>query len=153
MGLKVDPETEAKILALAGQSRPANPTRPTPSAEPVPIRLVVGPIPVRLVSEANAGGKRRAEIARKTAVKAAVRAALPELAAPLTLPVVVVMTRVGIRPLDTDNLARALKAVRDEVAAWLGVDDADRRVRWVCRQRAGWAAGVVIDVRQVEARP
>lgn len=151
----MDRETEAKILALAGQTRPARRTPPLQKqgGESVPVRLVVGPIPVKLVSEANAGGKRRAEIARKTEVKAAVRAALPELAAPLALPVVVVMTRVGIRPLDTDNLARALKAVRDEVAAWLRVDDADRRVRWVCRQRAGWASGVVIDVRQVEAKP
>jgi len=29
-----------------------------------------------------------------------------------------------------DNLRGALKAVRDQVATWLGVDDADPRVTW-----------------------
>lgn len=33
------------------------------------------------------------------------------------------LVRLGERALDTDNLAGALKAVRDAVAAWLGVDD------------------------------
>lgn len=36
--------------------------------------------------------------------------------------------------MDGDNLANALKPVRDEIADWLGVDDADGRVRWECGQ-------------------
>lgn len=36
--------------------------------------------------------------------------------------------------MDGDNLANALKPVRDELAAWLGVDDADGRIRWECGQ-------------------
>ena len=35
---------------------------------------------------------------------------------------------------DDDNLANALKPVRDEVADWLGIDDGDGRVRWECGQ-------------------
>ena len=52
---------------------------------PVPVTLTVGPIPVRLVSEANRGGKLRERIARKTAVKEAVKAALPTIKLPLPL--------------------------------------------------------------------
>ena len=36
--------------------------------------------------------------------------------------------------MDGDNLANALKPVRDGLADWLGVDDADGRVRWECGQ-------------------
>lgn len=42
--------------------------------------------------------------------------------------------RVAPGRLDDDNLARACKAVRDEVAAWLGVDDGDPRISWVTAQ-------------------
>lgn len=44
------------------------------------------------------------------------------------------IVRLAPAQLDDDNLARACKAVRDEVAAWLGVDDRDPRVTWVCAQ-------------------
>lgn len=41
------------------------------------------------------------------------------------LPCTVTLTRIApSKGLDSDNLCGALKAVRDEVAAWLGVDDA-----------------------------
>lgn len=33
-------------------------------------------------------------------------------------------------PLDTDNLAGAMKPLRDALAAWLGLDDGDPRVHW-----------------------
>lgn len=38
------------------------------------------------------------------------------------------------RYFDDDNLAGALKPVRDELAEWLEVDDGDRRVLWECDQ-------------------
>ena len=47
-------------------------------------------------------------------------------------PVVVTLTRIAPRKLDTDSLAYGFKATRDAVAKWLGVDDGDEsRVRWV----------------------
>lgn len=60
------------------------------------------------------------------------------------MPLVVTMTRVApSNGLDDDNLAGSLKAVRDQVATWLGIDDRDPRVRWVCEQRRGpWAVEV-----------
>lgn len=63
-----------------------------------------------------------------------------------SLPVQVLLTRVspGRRRLDDDNLRGSLKAVRDEIARWLGVDDADPRVRWSYREcRGSW--GVVVE--------
>jgi hypothetical protein len=53
---------------------------------------------------------------------------------------VVLLTRVAPRTLDTDNLERALKAVRDGVAEAWGINDADPRVEWLTDQRAGVAA-------------
>lgn len=40
------------------------------------------------------------------------------------------LTRYAPRRLDDDNLAGALKATRDGIAAALGVDDGDERVQW-----------------------
>lgn len=55
------------------------------------------------------------------------------------LPCSVLLTRVApSNGLDDDNLAGSLKAVRDEVARWLGVDDKDRlTVRYRYTQRRG----------------
>ena len=59
---------------------------------------------------------------------------------------VVLLTRVAPRELDSDNLQGALKHVRDGVADALGVDDRDERVTWApCDQRKG-KAGVVIEI-------
>jgi len=55
----------------------------------------------------------------------------------LALPLTVVLTRWGIRTLDTDNLASALKALRDGVADALGVDDGDLGVQWLYQQARG----------------
>ncbi len=61
------------------------------------------------------------------------------------IPCVCVLTRFApSNGLDDDNLAGALKSVRDAVAEWLGVDDRDRsRVRYLYeQQRAGWGVGI-----------
>ena len=56
---------------------------------------------------------------------------------------VVLLTRVAPRSLDSDNLSRSLKACRDGVADALGIDDRDPRVTWLVDQRKGPAAVVV----------
>ena len=51
-------------------------------------------------------------------------------------PIRVVMTRRGpTSGLDDDNLAGALKGIRDGIATWLGIDDGDQRITWVCKQQ------------------
>lgn len=49
----------------------------------------------------------------------------------------VVLTRVGPRELDDDNLAGACKGVRDGVADYLGIDDGDKRIKWAYAQARG----------------
>jgi hypothetical protein len=49
----------------------------------------------------------------------------------------VTLTRVGPRELDDDNLASAFKAVRDEVADFVGLDDGSKRFTWAYAQQRG----------------
>ena len=51
-------------------------------------------------------------------------------AKPPALPVVVKLTRHGVRELDDDNLRLALKAIRDGIADAYGVADNDPRIVW-----------------------
>jgi len=100
-------------------------------------------IDVTLLRGQNNREHHRARAARVAAERLATRLALadgdwrgepvslrrPELGARVTI----------IRPfvstaLDGDNLSAACKAVRDEVAAFLGVDDASARLHWVYLQ-------------------
>lgn len=49
----------------------------------------------------------------------------------------VTLTRISPRALDSDNLQSAFKAVRDQVAAWLTMDDNDPRITWRYQQEKG----------------
>lgn len=49
---------------------------------------------------------------------------------PPKLPIIVTMIRLSNGVLDDDNMQGACKAVRDGVADWLGIDDADKRITW-----------------------
>jgi crossover junction endodeoxyribonuclease RusA len=60
--------------------------------------------------------------------------------------ITITLTRVGVRNLDSDNLARSMKAVRDGIADALGIDDGDARLTWFYRQERGeYAVKVKID--------
>lgn len=52
---------------------------------------------------------------------------------------VVVLTRVSPRPFDDDGTTASLKSVRDGMAEWWGIDDADPRVTWETDWRKGKA--------------
>jgi hypothetical protein len=52
----------------------------------------------------------------------------------------VTITRVSPGRLDDDGATASAKHVRDAVATWLGVDDADHRVRFVVEQAKGPAS-------------
>ena len=148
MGVRVNAEMEAKILALANQPAPAPAilARAGKAAKRGWAALTVW-VPHLPRSEANQGGTRRAAIARKTATKEAVRLELPPTPLDWPRPIRVRLTRCGGKKLDRDNLARSFKAIQDVVAEWLGVDDGDgAAVRWVYRQKPGWAGGVEITV-------
>ena len=57
--------------------------------------------------------------------------------------IVATLIRVSPRRLDDDNLRGAMKAVRDAIAAWVGIDDGSARYEWRYEQRKG-ALGVQI---------
>jgi hypothetical protein len=63
------------------------------------------------------------------------------------LPCTVSFTRVAPSSgLDDDSLPASCKGIRDQIAAWIGVDDRDPRVSWKYDQRRGkqWAVEVSI---------
>jgi hypothetical protein len=64
------------------------------------------------------------------------------------LPAMVTITRFGKRPMDEDNLAAGCKAIRDQVAAELGVDDAEHHghVSWQYKQTTGSHYRVVVEI-------
>jgi hypothetical protein len=55
-------------------------------------------------------------------------------------------TKLGGRAVDSDNLAGAFKGLRDEVAEWLGLDDASPLVAWSYDQSPGGRQGVRLRV-------
>lgn len=65
----------------------------------------------------------------------------------------VTLTRVGPRELDDDNLQGAFKAIRDEVAAFVGLDDGSKRFTWVYRQERGlYAVRIRLEVEHERER-
>lgn len=63
-------------------------------------------------------------------------------------PYVITLTRISPRKLDDDNLRGALKACRDGVADWLGIDDGSELLTWHYLQTTGaYAVGVVVEPR------
>lgn len=113
--------------------------------------MIAFTVPVRTVSEANAHQhwrerQRRAKEHRHTASWMA-RAALAK-AVSIVWPAKVTMTRVSPRELDDDNLAGALKHVRDGIADALGMNDRDPRIHWAVAQRqdsGGYSVEVTIE--------
>jgi hypothetical protein len=65
----------------------------------------------------------------------------------------VTLTRHAPRKLDTDNLAGALKAARDGIAAALGVDDGDPRIEWRYAQAKCKAGEQRVSVVVAAGRP
>lgn len=108
---------------------------------------VLACIPLRTGRGLNSREHWSARSRRVKAEREAVTWALVGRDKPRT-PCTVLLTRVApSNGLDDDNLAGALKAVRDAVATWLQVDDRDREtVRYEYTQRRG-AWGVEIEVK------
>lgn len=69
---------------------------------------------------------------------------------PPVLPLEVRLVRFGpTNGLDDDNLPGALKAVRDQIAAWPGIDDRSPDVRWHYHQtRTKYEWGVLVEIKR-----
>ena len=95
-------------------------------------------LPVRIESEANRRDHWAEKARRVKMQRNVVRWSLTGRKPP-ALPCTVRLVRVGPRDLDLDNLIGGGKAIRDQIAEWLGVDDADPRVTWEYAQQRGQA--------------
>ena len=95
-------------------------------------------VPLKIVSVANLRehwGQKAARAKLHRSHTALALRASTALCVPL--PGVVRLVRIAPRKLDDDNLSSALKACRDGVADWLGINDNDPRVRWEYGQERG----------------
>jgi hypothetical protein len=107
---------------------------------------------LRLVSEANAHEHWRKRHQRARGQKANVTMMLramfarPSFASPT--PLVVTITRVAPRMLDSDNATGSAKHVRDGIAKWLGRDDSmTSGIEWVVRQAKGRPGEYRVEIR------
>lgn len=108
-------------------------------------------VPTKLVSEANMREHWAIKNKRKKSQQRAVELVWLAQRIRVAPPVVVHLTRVGVRKLDSDNLAGSCKGVRDQIAKLIGVDDGDeRKVRWEYSQRKGLPKEYGLEVRIVE---
>ena len=135
---------------------PETKTRQKGSEGPSRARLVAFTVPLRTVPGLNARENHWVRAKRVKQERAAISRGLRKAlgcdrwacSGVVSLPAVVPLTRVSPRGCDSDNLAGALKAVRDSVAAFLGVDDGADWVEWRYRQERGdWGVRVEIAPR------
>lgn len=117
-------------------------------------------VPVQTVSELNRRDHWREKHKRATGQKDIVllmlRTARVVDRQAMRPPYVVRLTRIAPKPIhDSDNIASSTKAIRDTVAHFLGVDDADlvgqKAVRWVIEQEGGADQAVRIEIGQEAA--
>jgi hypothetical protein len=98
-------------------------------------------LPLKTISEANASqrehwaSKHKRHATQRQLVKVCLLDAWGPRQGPWSAPVTLALTRISPRILDGDNLQAALKHVRDEVAAWFGLDDAHPLLTWEYAQR------------------
>jgi hypothetical protein len=153
-------DEEKKPKAAEGANAapaPAEDERTAPastSAQPGDVSASAGPVvrvevPIRVQSpnrlHAEHPGDRARRVRRE---RSAVREALARFDPPPG-PWIVYLVRFAPRGLDDDNAVAAMKAVRDEVAKWLDVDDGDARVRFVVGQERGrYAVRVEVGCRE-----
>jgi hypothetical protein len=161
--VKLDPDTEAKVLAAAEPStrRPWREVSvPPPASLPAPptrgrafaLECVV---PLALPNPLNARGTTRQRIARPKRQRESVLLSLAWFQltpAFMGGPWRVTLTRLGGKAMDDDGLRAALKHVRDAVAMWLvggtpGERDNDDRITWAYYQApASLPAGVMVRI-------
>ena len=144
--IQTDPRTVAALASPA--SAPKRPARPEVADVVVtrtPTGVTVLAKGLRLVNGLNSREHWRARAARAASERELIAAALAPVPAPAP-PLVVTVTRRGPRALDDDGATASAKHVRDAVAAWLGVDDGDGRVRYVVQQARERGYGVTVEV-------
>lgn len=101
---------------------------------------------LRLVSEANSRGHWTKGAGRAHAARAVAFSSLERVTTDRPIGrLIIVMTRIGPKGLDSDNLARSCKSLRDGVADWLERDDGDSSLTWLAQaERGPYAARIEV---------
>ena len=155
--MRLSPELARACLRLTDAPPDARPVRhpdPTPPAAGYPW-LLAFTVPVKVVSRPNRRDHWAAAHRRNGAEANALAAALRTLGLDgvgmhLLCPLAVRLTRLHRgRDMDTDNLAGAHKAIRDALAAWLGIDDGSPLVRWSYAQERAKVPACRVEVSSV----
>lgn len=104
-------------------------------------------IPIQLVSLLNERFHWRKLVKVKKKQKLATKRSMSGKQVP-PLPLLVIITRVGKRVLDDDNLATSAKYIRDQIAEIIGVDDGSPLYTWRYEQRtsASERYGVEVEI-------
>lgn len=71
-------------------------------------------------------------------------------------PLAITLTRIypkRYKPMDTDGLTAAFKAIRDGIADKIGIDDGSDQLTWIYAQETGAEFGVTIDIKASEPAP
>lgn len=110
-------------------------------------------IPVRTISEANGREHFRVKAKRAKEQRAMARMFAGQWSPFPKPPLVITITRIGVRGLDDDNLASSQKAVRDGIADALGIDDGDKRLSWRYEQRKGKPKEYAVEVEIAQLVP
>jgi hypothetical protein len=85
---------------------------------------------IKTVSEANQRGHWSARSKRKKSQQRDFSILWKQQKCVVELPAVITFTRYSHKTMDTDNLAGAFKAIRDQLARELGIDDGSEQIRF-----------------------
>jgi hypothetical protein len=111
------------------------------------VHRIVLTLPLHMRSEANERSFWGDKSSRVREHRSITRAALNRYSVAKSGFTRVVFTRLGPRMLDSDNLAGSFKAVRDEIAAYCGVDDGPTGpIMWECQQEKSAAYGLRVEL-------
>lgn len=107
---------------------------------------------IRLVNLANSREHWATRARRAKAQRGLAAMLFADLPRP-QLPLIVTITRIAARKMDTDGLAISAKHVRDGIADWLRVDDGSDQITWQYAQERGKPKQYAVRVEIVEAAP
>lgn len=112
--------------------------------------MIEATLPIKAVSVTNLRLHWAVKAKLAKAHRNAARSGLASIAPiPPSPPMALVLTRVGPRTLDSDNLASSLKAVRDGIADWLGIDDGHPGLEWQYAQRKAGNGNYAVEVEVI----
>lgn len=115
--------------------------------------MITFTIPIRVISEANQREHWGARYERKQVQQEATRVCLIQAMhkRKIVFPCAVTLTRIGAKPLDTDNLAGSFKHVQDAIAGYFQINDGNPTIKYEYAQEPNGKRdySVRVEIREV----